>query len=387
MTASLAGTFRKPFAEQLAAFRLRLGKLAPTVKWDDLKGAQHDRAFMVAGAIKADLLADLAAAVERSIAEGTGLEAFRKDFRAIVEKHGWHGWTGEGTTKGEAWRTRVIWRTNLATSYAAGRMAQLVDGKFRFWVYRHGGSLEPRLQHLAWNGVALPPDHPFWAEHYPPNGWGCSCRVFGTNSRAGIKRVGGDPAKRLPDGWQAIDAATGAPVGISKGWDHAPGGTVAETVVALRSKLDQLPERPSIDLIQSWLTSDAFATWFANPKGDWPLARIARVDAERIAAKEVVAYLSPETLAKQLREHPELGLDEYQLAQVIVENAGHIVQDGAATLLYVFETGATDGAGGYVLVIKATRTGDRLFVTSLRRLSRVDASRDTEINRLLRKGE
>ena len=259
MTGPLAATFRKPFDEQVAALRLRLGNLVGTVAWDDLTKAQHDRAFMVAGALKADLLADLAAAVDRSIVDGTGQENFRKDFRAIVDKHGWHGWTGEGTAKGEAWRTKVIWRTNMATSYAAGRLAQLVDGKFKFWVYKHGGSLEPRLQHLAWDGVALPPEHPFWAEHYPPNGWGCSCRVFGTNSEAGIKRVGGDPDKALPDDWQRIDPKTGAPVGISKGWDYAPGASVANTIIALRGKLDVLPQRPAIDLIQSGLRSDAFA--------------------------------------------------------------------------------------------------------------------------------
>ena len=55
----------------------------------------------------------------------------------------------------------VGYRTNMATSYAAGRMAQLIDSKFKFWVYKHGNALEPRLQHLAWDGQALPPEHPF----------------------------------------------------------------------------------------------------------------------------------------------------------------------------------------------------------------------------------
>ena len=87
----LTGTFRKPFAEQVAAFRLRMANLVPTTRWDDLVRGQHDRGFMVAGALKADLLADLAAAVDKAIAQGTTLEEFRRDFRAIVEKNGWHG--------------------------------------------------------------------------------------------------------------------------------------------------------------------------------------------------------------------------------------------------------------------------------------------------------
>ena len=125
MTA-LTASFRKPFAEQVAAFRLRLGNLTPTVKWDDIQRAQHDRAFMVAGAQKADLLAVLAAAVDKAVSQGTTLDEFRRDFREIVERRGWHGWTGEGTKGGEAWRTKVIYKTNMATTYAAGRMAQLV---------------------------------------------------------------------------------------------------------------------------------------------------------------------------------------------------------------------------------------------------------------------
>ena len=141
--------FHRPFSEQIAAWRLRLGELVPTARWDDIERSAHDRAFMVAGATKADLLADLAAAVDRAIADGTGFEAFTRDFRAIVEKHGWHGWTGEGSERGEAWRMRTIFRTNMRVSYMAGRYAQLREGGYSYWVYRHGGSVEPRLHHLG----------------------------------------------------------------------------------------------------------------------------------------------------------------------------------------------------------------------------------------------
>lgn len=241
MTPELAGIFRKAFPEQVAAFRLRLGNLVPTARWDDIQAAQHDRAFMVAGATKAELLADLAAAVDKAIADGQTLDWFRKEFRGIVEKRGWHGWTGEGTPKGEAWRTRVIYRTNLATTYAAGRMAQLVEGGFPLWVYRHGASREPRVQHLAWDGLILPPDHPFWQTHAPPNGWGCSCYVLGARSETGARRLGGRPDLRLPDDWDRPDPKTGAPPGIDKGWGHSPGGGVTETVALAAKKIAALP--------------------------------------------------------------------------------------------------------------------------------------------------
>ena len=84
-----------PFAEQLAFFRAKLN--LPTQKWDDLLGAAHDRAFVVAGAMNADLLADLRGAVDKILANGTTLEQFHKDFQQIVAQRGWTGWTGEGT--------------------------------------------------------------------------------------------------------------------------------------------------------------------------------------------------------------------------------------------------------------------------------------------------
>lgn len=242
----LAAVFRRPFAEQVAALRLRLRDQRPSGRWDQFEGPEHDRMFTVAGtvaagAMKADLLADISAAVQKGIEDGTTLDEFRRDFRSIVEKRGWHGWTGEGTKKGEAWRTRVIYRTNMATSYAAGRMAQLVEGKFAWWVYRHGNAMEPRLHHLAWDGIALEPDDPFWATHAPPNGWGCTCYVVGARTPAGVRRVGGDPDKPLPDGWQARSPKTGAPVGIDKGWDYAPGAGVSEAILAMVGKTERLP--------------------------------------------------------------------------------------------------------------------------------------------------
>lgn len=378
----LTGIFRRPFAEQVAALRLRFADLRPTARWDDLVGAEHDRAFMVAGAVKADLLADLAAAVDRAVSDGASLEEFRRDYREIVERHGWHGWTGEGTRAGEAWRTRVIYRTNVATTYAAGRMAQLREAGFPLWVYRHSGAEHPRLDHLSWDGIVLPADHPFWAKHYPPNGWGCGCRVAGARSERGARRLGGDPDKPLPPGWDAIDPRTGAPPGVGKGWDHAPGDTVSETVTALAPKLDALPPQPSIDLIRDWLQMPAFARWFGNPTGTFPLARIPPEQADRIGAATTVAHLSAETALKQQREHPELLIREYVLAQRVVDEAGEIIQDGPGSLIFIHQP---PDDNGHLLVVRATVSGRGLFVTSFRRISADPATRDRLIRQMKRR--
>lgn len=225
MTVSKYPPFNQPFAEQLAFFRQKLN--LPTEAWDDIERAAHDRAFIVAGAQSADLLYDLRGAVDKAIEQGTGLDAFRKDFKSLVEKNGWTGWTGEGTKGGEAWRTRVIYQTNMATSYAAGRWKQLNDPALLkvlpYWQYHHNDSVvTPRPLHVSWNGLTLPPDHPFWETHFPPNGWGCMCRVSAVSKSAFMSAIatGKGPAN-APTGTEGID----------KGFDYAPG---AATDTSLR---------------------------------------------------------------------------------------------------------------------------------------------------------
>ena len=234
-----------PFEEQIAFFRSKthLG----TEAWTDLWQEQHDRAFVVAGAAEADLVADLRGAVDRAIADGTTLATFRRDFDSIVAKHGW-SYNG-----GRDWRTRVIYGTNLRTSYAAGRYRQMKDvAEHRpYWRYRHSDASEqPRHDHLAWDGLVLRHDDPWWATHYPPNGWGCKCYIE-TLAERDMKRLGKDG----PDTAPAVRTRTvtvGAkgptprtvtvPVGIDPGWAYAPGQSVARPPPGRRTDPFAIPE-------------------------------------------------------------------------------------------------------------------------------------------------
>lgn len=130
--------------------------------------------------MQADLLADLRAAVDRAIADGTTFETFRKDFERIVADRGWTGWTGEDSRGGRAWRARTIYDTNLFTAYSAGRHRQMqaVAEHRPYWRYRHSlASVVPRDEHIAWDGMILRHDDPWWGAHSPPNGFGCKCYV------------------------------------------------------------------------------------------------------------------------------------------------------------------------------------------------------------------
>ncbi len=211
MDPELSTVFRLPFAEQEAFFKGKLN--IPTQKWTDLWKDQHAKGFMVAGAYKADLLADFRSAVDKAIAKGTTLEEFRGDFDAIVAKH---GWSYNGSRN---WRSEVIYSTNVRQAYNAGRWAQLTDPEqleaLPYLTYKHGDSRVPRPHHLAWDGTTLPADDPWWKTHYPQNGWGCKCRVYGSTRREyeTAKRAGKGKAPA-----SEIDPKTGEPVGIDKGF-------------------------------------------------------------------------------------------------------------------------------------------------------------------------
>ncbi len=220
---------RLPFLEQIAYFRGKVN--VATAAWTDVWGNEHDTAFVVAGAARDDLLADLRAAVDRAISEGTTLQQFRRDFDAIIARTGW-AYNG-----GRNWRTRVIYDTNLRTSYAAGREAQMADPALRrrrpYGLYRHGGSRDPRPEHLRLDGLVLRLDHPWWASWSPPNGWGCSCKKFMISERD-AERLGLEILDEPPAWSTQIETVTvgtrgptprtvDVPAGIDPGFAHRPG--------------------------------------------------------------------------------------------------------------------------------------------------------------------
>jgi hypothetical protein len=118
-----------------------------------------------------DLLADLRAAIDKALAEGTTIADFRQKFDEIIQKTGWQYKGGRG------WRTSVIFNTNLTVAYQIGHYQQMLDPdviKARpYFRYVGSSSREKRPEHMAWYNLVLTADDPFWDTHYPPNGWGC----------------------------------------------------------------------------------------------------------------------------------------------------------------------------------------------------------------------
>ncbi len=229
-TAATVEAVDLPFQEAINFFAQKTN--VGTKTWTDVWQEAHARAFMVAGAASEALVDDFRQAIHKAIAEGTTLAEFRKDFDKIVEKRGWTGWTGEGTAAGRAWRTRVIFETNLNMAYAAGRYAQMTDPDvlrvYPYWVYRHSGNPHPRLQHKAWDGLTLAATDPFWMTNYPPNGFNCGCTVEPVSARGLARQGKSGPDEAPPLDIQARPVGTSgktalAPAGVDPGFAYNPG--------------------------------------------------------------------------------------------------------------------------------------------------------------------
>lgn len=227
-----------PFREQINFFRRKLN--LPTESWTDIWTSEHDWAFVVAGANRDAIVQDFRQAVAAAIEDGITLQDFRKRFDDIVARHGWD-YNG-----GRDWRSRVIYETNLNTSYAAGRYEQLQAAPY--WQYIHADWVtNPRHDHLAWHGMILRADDPFWDTHFPPNGWGCQCSVRGLwdFDLERLGKAGPDTApevhlvertvgQRSPSGPRTVSV----PEGIDPGFAYAPGASRLNSAIP--------PERPDL---------------------------------------------------------------------------------------------------------------------------------------------
>jgi len=325
----LLTVFQLPFAEQETFFRDKLN--IPTRRWDDLWKDQHAKGFMVAGACKADILTDFRTAVDKAITKGTTLEEFRKDFDDIVSRH---GWSYNGSRN---WRSEVIYSTNVRQSYNAGRWAQLTDPEqlevLPYLTYKHGDSRNPRPHHLAWDGITLPADHPWWDAHYPQNGWGCKCRVYGSTKKEyeAAKAAGKGAAPK-----SGIDPKTGEPIGIDKGFGFNAGKAAqAEGYRVLTNKFETMP----YDIAQRWmdehLKSPAFERFFdGRINGDFPVAVLAPRDREVLGSGRQTVWLSSETMIKNKETHPDIKLEDFLFLPKII-GSGEVYRQGEERLIYL----------------------------------------------------
>ncbi|MCZ4258994.1 phage minor head protein [Sulfitobacter sp. G21635-S1] len=193
----MAGIALEPLPPREALEYFRSKGYAPALQRFDYRDhwrEEHARGFVVAKAMRDDVLALIRTAVEDGLSEGKTLDRFRKDLAPQLKAKGWWGksierdpLTGElkEVQLGSMHRLKVIFDTNLRTSYAAGQWARLQRTKafLPYLEYRQLQRETARDEHKPYDGLILPIDHPLWRKIFPPNGWFCGCYVRPMNDR------------------------------------------------------------------------------------------------------------------------------------------------------------------------------------------------------------
>lgn len=238
--------------------------------WEDVEPEEHAVAFTVAKAMQLDVLEDIRAEVQRALDEGRTLAQFKKDLKPKLVAAGWWGRkemtdpdTGEvrEVQLGSPRRLRTIYDANLRSARAAGQWERIQrTRRLRpYLVYELGPSERHRADHASKRGLVLPADDPFWEVWFPPNGWGCKCRVRQIG-RAEAERLGIREAPRVEERpWR--NPRTGevrtVPRGIDPAWTGNPGqNRMRRMEQMLAGKLDAAaPELARVitrDIATSW---------------------------------------------------------------------------------------------------------------------------------------
>ena len=278
-----------PFREAIDFYQAKVR--VPTRHYTDLMNQAHSKAFMVAGAMRDDMLCDFQEAVGKALTEGATLADFRRDFNAIVARY---GWAYNGTP---GWRSRVIYDTNVRTAYSAGHWQQMqATKKMRpYGRYLHGPSIHPREQHLAWDGKVVPLDDPWWDYRWPPNGWGCKCSVVSVSQRE-VERNGW--TVEHPEADETIRATVNTPDGpieveTVEGVDPSFAYNPGKSATGIRLSPRMVEEAKADGTWKHWRP----VPWGAGSMETWQsLGRPEKLPVDTMRAKLAEKVDSPEAL-------------------------------------------------------------------------------------------
>lgn len=355
----------------------------------DVWQQEHQAGFTVAKVMQQDILEDIRKAVDAAIKDGTPFAQFSQQLPPILQDKGWWGQrpmtdplTGieRDVQLGSPRRLKTIYDTNLRTAHSEGQWERIQANKdaFPYLQYDANNSPHPRQDHSKWDALTLPVDDPFWQRHMPIKAYGCNCRVIPkmASQVAQVDRAPSVPTRTY------TNARTGEiqqiPQGVDPSFHYPPGGRRASLNQHLIEKLESAQPPMSRASVGDLVNGPAFADWYKAPAGNFAMAYLEPAVARTMGANTQLVVMSDQTLAKQMAHHPELQQQEYSWVQKAIDD-GQPIKDADGSLIFILEE------QGYVTVIKSTKSGAAIFMTSFRRLSTNEAKRDKEIQRLLAK--
>jgi SPP1 gp7 family putative phage head morphogenesis protein len=158
---------------------------------------------------EADVVTDVYEAIRDAIDNGTTFEQFKAEVGGELLA----SWLNEGQVPEPLNRLEVIFRANLQTAYAAGRLqAQTNPDVLQvrpFWMY--DALIDSRTSGICrnLNGTIRPADDSWWGQRYPPNHFNCRSSVRSL-TRAEAERRGGVTAsptlQEADSGWRSMPA-------------------------------------------------------------------------------------------------------------------------------------------------------------------------------------
>lgn len=342
-----------PPAEAIDFFRQKGYRVG--FDYRDVWQQEHQAAFTVAKAMQLDLLQDLRAGVDGALAAGTTFADFKKRLQPLLIDKGWWGKKemvdpATGDTKlaqlGSPRRLERIFDTNLATAYSEGQWERIQRNKglFGFLEYMRSGSMHPRPSHLAYAGLVLPVDDPFWQRHMPVREWGCKCTVIQhtgrTLERGGLK-VGEAPVEVMRAYTNPrTGETTDIPAGVDPAFNYPPGGRRANLGRMLLEKADAAGARTAARVL-----ADGADQWTPLVQTEFSefVGRYARGERREVGASRVVGAVSPRLL-QQLQDagaapaKATIAVDLQQLPQLLANAQGeHLVATVPQLLQHVGE--------------------------------------------------
>jgi SPP1 gp7 family putative phage head morphogenesis protein len=172
-----------------------------TDSYDALSGDAHAKAFTVAKVSQLDLLDDIFKAIEDFKTSGKSVKEFKEQIIPILQKKGWWGKhtikdpkTGEMKTiqLGSESRLNLILRTNIRVAQSQARFKQQMKASkarpYLFYMQKERNT--KRETHAKLDGRIFRADDPEIHRIYPPNGFGCHCRMRSLSERQ-LKNMNG----------------------------------------------------------------------------------------------------------------------------------------------------------------------------------------------------
>lgn len=365
--------------------------------WTEMLDGQHAHAFTVANVTKLDVLQDIQDSLAKALKSGQTLQQWKDGLIPELQRKGW--WQRQGTTaelqaagrvdaqgviaKGlTPHRLKTIFQTNMQSAYMAGRYEQMIEQAEErpYWQYVAILDSKTRPAHRALNGRVFRYDDAGWAAFYPPNGFNCRCRVRNfTKLEIERRQIPVDSTEGKLRQVQ-VPLKSGESATVTRLVDRAlPGGRFQPDpgfsnnpgLSAWQPRLEMADVQLSRRYIDTALQGPAFEQFVAGKsQGAFPVAVLRLQDQARLGAHTSVAYLSSETLAKQVTKHPEVTLDDYRRIPDIMDQGESHAQAGNR-LVFLFE-----GEVVWRLALKATKARHELFVLSLFKTTREKALRE-----------